>query len=302
MSKSGPGGRDVPDDEDFPPWIKKMRSFGFSPHYLRTQYPDESSARGPGSFNGNPHWKPWMCNITKTGLVDNACTLSWICASLAPDPRTFGSCYLLLTITMLVVRHLCPVVDGSAASSAPDSKAYIKEITVLLNEGALTLVEENNEADESIKLEDGNIRAHEVQLFCQEEQEDFRQGVYEMIKTILEQKGKLTGTTAPRAAKKPRRDKKAEADEAPAAAAAAPAPAAEAAEAPAPAEAAAPAPAAEAEAAGAAEAEATAVEAEAPAPAAVQIVLPKAAAPAKASALPMQHPMALLADWVLHWP
>ena len=109
MSKSGPGGRDVPDDEDFPPWIKKMRSFGFSPRYLRTQYPDESSARGPGSFNGNPHWKPWMCNITKTGLVDNACTMSWICASLAPDPRTFGSCYLLLTITMLVVRHLCPL-------------------------------------------------------------------------------------------------------------------------------------------------------------------------------------------------
>ena len=272
MSKSGPGGRDVPDDEDFPPWIKKMRSFGFSPHYLRTQYPDESSARGPGSFNGNQHWKPWMCNITKTGLVDNACTMSWICASLAPDPRTFGSCYLLLTITMLVVRHLCPVVDGSAASSAPDSKAYVKDITVLLNEGALTLVEENNEADERIKLEDGNIRAHEVQLFCQDEH--FRQGVYEMIKTILEQKRKLTGTTAPRAAKKPRRDEK----EAPAAAAAAPAPAAEA------------------EAAGAAEAEATAVEAEAEAPATVQIVLPKAAAPAKASALPMQHPMALLAD------
>ena len=92
---------------------------------------------------------------------------------------------------MLVVRHLCPVVDGSA---------YVKEITVLLNEGALTLVEENNEADERIKLEDGNIRAHEVQLFCQDE--DFRQGVYEKIKTILEQKGKLTGTTAPRAAKK----------------------------------------------------------------------------------------------------
>ena len=168
-----------------------------------------------------------MCNITKTGLVDNACTMSWICASLAPDPRTFGSCYLLLTITMLVVRHLCPVVDGSAASSAPDSKAYVKEITVLLNEGALTLVEENNEADERIKLEDGNIRAHEVQLFCQDE--DFRQGVYEKIKTILETKGKLTGTTAPRAAKKPRRDEKppppptslAEAAEAPAAAAAA---------------------------------------------------------------------------------
>jgi hypothetical protein len=275
MSKSGPGGRDVPDDEDFPPWIKKMRSFGFSPHYLRTQYPDESSARGPGSFNGNQHWKPWMCNITKTGLVDNACTMSWICASLAPDPRTFGSCYLLLTITMLVVRHLCPVVDGSA---------YVKEITVLLNEGALTLVEENNEADEKIKLEDGNIRAYEVQLFCQDE--PFRQGVYEKIKTILEQKGKLTGTTAPRAAKKPRRDEKppppptslAEAAEAPAAAAAAPAPAAEA------------------EAAGAAEAEAIAVEAEAETPATVQIVLPKAAAPAKASALPRQHPMALLAD------
>ena len=194
MSKSGPGGRDVPDDEDFPPWIKKMRSFGFSPHYLRTQYPDESSARGPGSLNGNPHWKPWMCNITKTGLVDNACTMSWICASLAPNPRTFGSCYLLLTITMLVVRHLCPVVDGSA---------YVKEITVLLNEGALTLVEENNEADERIKLEDGNIRAHEVQLYCQDE--PYRQGVYEKIKTILEQKGKLTGTTAPRAAKSKKR-------------------------------------------------------------------------------------------------
>lgn len=268
MSKSGPGGRDVPDDEDFPPWIKKMRSFGFSPHYLRTQYPDESSARGPGSFNGNPHWKPWMCNITKTGLVDNACTMSWICASLAPDPRTFGSCYLLLTITMLVVRHLCPVVDGSAASSAPDSKAYVKEITVLLNEGALTLVEENNEADERIKLEDGNIRAHEVQLFCQDEH--FRQGVYEMIKTILEQKGKLTGTTAPRAAKKPRRDKKAEAAEAPA-------------------------PAAEAKAAGAAEAGATAVEAAAEEEPAGSWPAGDWAAPAKASALPLQDPMALLA-------
>ena len=271
MAKSG-----VP-DTDFQPWMKTMLSLcisHFNSHYLRTKYSDESSARGPGSFNGNQHWKPWMCNITKTGLVDNACTMSWICASLAPDPRTFGSCYLLLTITMLVVRHLCPVVDGSAASSAPDSKAYVKEITVLLNEGALTLVEENNEADERIKFEDGNVRAQEVQQFCHDER--FRQEVYKMIKTIHEQGGKLTGTLAPRAAKKPRRDKKAEAAEAPA-------------------------PAAEAKAAGAAEAGATAVEAaaeEEPAgswPAGEEFVLPKAAAPAKASALPLQDPMALLA-------
>ena len=157
---------------------------------------------------------------------------------------------------------------SSGSSSAPDSKAYVKEITVLLNEGALTLVEENHEADERIKFEDGNVRAQEVQQFCHDER--FRQEVYKMIKTIHEQGGKLTGTLATRAAKKPRRDKKAEAAEAPA-------------------------PAAEAKAAGAAEAGAPAVEAEAPAPAAVQIVLPKAAAPAKASALPLQDPMALLA-------
>ena len=168
-------------------------------------------------------------------------------------------------------------------SSAPDSKAYVKEITVLLNEGALTLVEWNNEADERIKFEDGNVRAAEVEQFCHDER--FRQDVYKMIKTIHEQGGKLTGKTAPR---KKQRPGKAEAAEAPAA------------------EAAAPAPAAEAEAAGAAEAEATAVEAAAEAPAAVEeaaaeapaaeeIVLPKAAAPAKASAWPMEHPMALLA-------
>ena len=163
--------------------------------------------------------------------------------------------------------------------SSADPKAYVKEITVLLNEGALTLVEWNNETDQRIKFEDGHVRGAEVQQFCHDE--GFRQVVYKMIKTINEQGGKLTGKTAPR---KKQRSGKFEAAEAPAA------------------EAAAPAPAAEAEAAGAAEAEAIAVEAEAETPATVQIVLPKAAAPAKASALPMQHPMALLADWVLHWP
>lgn len=268
MAKSG-----VP-DTDFQPWMKTMLSLcisHFNSHYLRTKYSDESSlARVSGTFYGHQLWEPWMRNITKTSLVENACMMLMECASLAPDPRTFGSCYLLLTSST-------PVPAGnhsSGSSSAPDSKAYVKEITVLLNEGALTLVEENNEADERIKFEDGNVRAQEVQQFCHDER--FRQEVYKMIKTIHEQGGKLTGTLAPRAAKKPRRDKKAEAAEAPA-------------------------PAAEAKAAGAAEAGATAVEAaaeEEPAgswPAGEEFVLPKAAAPAKASALPLQDPMALLA-------
>ena len=79
MSKSGaPGGCDVPDEDDehFQPWMKNMLSLGishFNPLYLRTQYPDESSARVPGRFYGDELWEPWMRNITKTGLVENAC-------------------------------------------------------------------------------------------------------------------------------------------------------------------------------------------------------------------------------------
>ena len=156
--------------------------------------------------------------------------------------------------------------------SSADPKAYVKEITVLLNEGALTLVEWNNEAVERIKFEDGNVRAAEVEQFCHDER--FRQDVYKMIKTIHEQGGKLTGKTAPR---KKQRSGKFEAAEAPAA------------------EAAAPAPAAEAEAAGAAEAEAeaAAVEAAAESPAAVEAAAVEAPA-AEENVLPLMHPMALL--------
>ena len=133
MAKSG-----VP-DTDFQPWMKTMLSLcisHFNSHYLRTKYSDESSlARVSGTFYGHQLWEPWMRNITKTSLVENACMMLMECASLAPDPRTFGSCYLLLTSST-------PVPAGnhsSGSSSAPDSKAYVKEITVLLNEGALTL-------------------------------------------------------------------------------------------------------------------------------------------------------------------
>ena len=156
--------------------------------------------------------------------------------------------------------------------SSADPKAYVKEITVLLNEGALTLVEWNNETDQRIKFEDGHVRGAEVQQFCHDE--GFRQVVYKMIKTINEQGGKLTGKTAKR---KKQRTAKAEAAAAPAA------------------EAAAPAPAAEAAAAGAAEAEAeaAAVEAAAESPAAVEAAAVEAPA-AEENVLPLMHPMALL--------
>ena len=39
---------------------------------------------------------------------------------------------------------------------------------MLLNEGALTLVELHNEVNPKFKFEDGNIRALEVEQFCNE--------------------------------------------------------------------------------------------------------------------------------------
>ena len=83
MAKSG-----VP-DTDFQPWMKTMLSLcisHFNSHYLRTKYSDESSlARVSGTFYGHQLWEPWMRNITKTSLVENACMMLMECASLAPD-------------------------------------------------------------------------------------------------------------------------------------------------------------------------------------------------------------------------